>query len=152
MSELFSASFSICLKESSNLLYLNYIHQTVSIPSAGVQTTQKNNYLIRFVLLSKLAFDPLKQLIHVQELEGSLIYSHKHKPQALQTQAGVKQSPQSGKEIKAGGSVVTLCKVHFMVYALPEGGVYEKLLSPRRSSKRQVLMRAFTGSPRSAAS
>ena len=38
-----------------------------------------------------------------------------------------------------------------MVYALPEGGVYEKLLSPRRSSNKQVLMRAFTGSPRSAA-
>ena len=47
---------------------------------------------------------------------------------------------------------LTLCKVHFMVYALPDGGVYEKLLSPSRSSSRQVLMRALTGSPRSVAS
>ena len=82
MSVLFSASFSICLKESSKLLYLYCMQQGISIPSAGTRTAL-NNYLIRFVPLGKLAFGPLKQLVHVQKLECSLIDSHKHKPQPL---------------------------------------------------------------------
>lgn len=37
--------------------------------------------------------------------------------------------------------------VHFKLYGDPLGGVYVKLLSPERSSSRQVLIRASTGFP-----
>ena len=37
--------------------------------------------------------------------------------------------------------------VHFRLYGDPLGGVYVKLLSPERSSSRQVLIRASTGFP-----
>ena len=155
MSALFSASFSICLKDSSKALYLNCTNAC----ACGLSLLQTGSQGRGLFLLPDQACTAEKIPVLLSAVTRLHTAASVLSDRLPQTQA---QAPESARiEVKyfacrqlrklTSQPRLTLCNVHFIVYALPEGGVYEKLLSPSRSSNRQVLISAFTGSPRRAA-